>query len=196
MPRLIVAGLMVLLLAACATPIVAPSGAAVPLIALAPASLGTPLALAQRLSVRRGAHADEAPAAVLDTLIETDSDRVHLVALALSQRVLSLTWDGVSLTVERHPQLPATVDAAHVLRDLQLAFWPAPALRAALPAGWTLDETELRRVLRQGGEPRMTLDYSGPLRWQGRVELDNLAESYQLTIESLSLPPAVASPTP
>jgi hypothetical protein len=104
--------------------------------------------------------------------------------MALGQRVLTLRWDGRELAVQRHPMLPAAVDPARVLRDIALVFAPLPALRAALPDGWTLDEANGQRTLRQAGAPRLTVRY---LDGRARVEIDNHAERYRLRIESRPL---------
>ena len=171
------------LLSACTTP-EAPPAAQLPSIALAPASLGLELALAQRLTITHE-HGEPTAPVPLEALLEVDAHSVRLVALALAQRVLTLEWDGHGLRSSRHGKLPTQIQAAHVLRDVQLAYWPAEALRAALPPGWTIEESPRRRMLLAAGVPRMTLDYSNDLRWQGRVDIVNLAESYRLRIESL-----------
>lgn len=187
-PRPLWLAAALLLLSACTTP-QAPPAAQLPQLALAPAALGTELALAQRLTVTHEHGARTAPAP-LEALLEVDAQSVRLVALALAQRVLTLEWDGQHLVSSRHALLPPQIQAAHVLRDVQLAYWPAAAVRAALPPGWTLEEGNRRRVLLAAGLPRVTIHYSNDPRWQGRVDIINLTESYRLTIESL---PATSS---
>lgn len=175
-------GLLILaaaLLAGCATP----PPPVLPLLQIAPAAFGAPLQLTQRLTVQ------EAPAdpllplseRQLDTLLQLDGQQLRLVALALGQRVLTLSWDGRQLEVQRHPLLPASIDAQRVLRDIALVFAPLSSLRAALPPGWSLDETEAGRTLLQGARPQLRVRY---LQGRARVEIDNLAEHYQLRIES------------
>jgi len=172
-----------LLLAACQT---LPPPATLPPLQLAPAAFGAELSLAQRLTVTEAP--DDPAGAVterqLDTLLQVDAAQLQLAGLALGQRVLTLRWDGRTLAVQRHPLLPAAVDPARVLRDIALVFAPLPALQAALPAGWTLDEAGNERVLRQAGEARLTVRY---LDGRARVEIDNRAEHYQLRIESRPL---------
>ncbi|WP_457350566.1 DUF3261 domain-containing protein [Roseateles sp. P5_D6] len=175
-----------LLLSACQT---LPPPAALPPLQLAPAAFGAELSLAQRLTVTDAPEApSDANGAVterqLDTLLQVDAKQLQLVGLAFGQRVLTMQWDGRELNVKRHPMLPAAVDPARVLRDVALVFAPLPALQAALPAGWTLDESRNERTLRQAGETRLTVRY---LDGRARVEIDNRAEHYQLRIESRSL---------
>jgi hypothetical protein len=172
-----------LLLAACQT---LPPPATLPALQLAPAEFGAELSLAQRLTVT-DAPAEPDGALVerqLDTLLQVDARQLQLAGLALGQRVLTLRWDGRDLAVQRHPMLPAAVDPARVLRDIALVFAPLPALRAALPDGWTLDEANGQRTLRQAGAPRLTVRY---LDGRARVEIDNHAERYRLRIESRPL---------
>jgi hypothetical protein len=172
-----------LLLAACQT---LPPPATLPALQLAPAEFGAELSLAQRLTVT-DAPAEPDGALVerqLDTLLQVDAQQLQLAGLALGQRVLTLRWDGRDLAVQRHPMLPAAVDPARVLRDIALVFAPLPALRAALPDGWTLDEANGQRTLRQAGAPRLTVRY---LDGRARVEIDNHAERYRLRIESRPL---------
>ena len=126
----------------------------------------------------------------IDVLLELDPARIRLAGFVMNQRVLTLDYDGKTLHSQRHPLLPTEVDAAHVLRDVQLVYWPASALQAALPPGWTLDESERARVLRsRDGSAVVTIRYAaGAPRWIGTAELDNAAEHYRLRIESALQP--------
>ena len=182
--RELIALLPALGLAACAHP-VRPPALRLPALKLAPASLGASLSLAQRLTVRElpGGAGNTAERSI-DVQLQVDAQALRLAAFALNQRVLMIVWDGRELQVQRHPMLPAEVDAARVLRDIQLCYWPAEAVRAALPAGWTLQDERSRRVLSNEQDPQVVIDYSAEPRWQGRAELDNRAERYRLSIES------------
>lgn len=183
--------LSALLLAACAQAPVAPR-LHLPTLQLAPASLGASLSLAQRLTVQQlpeQALRHEAPTEQsLEAQIEIDPQALRLAAFAMNQRVLLLQWDGSALQQQRHTMLPAAVDGARVLRDVQLAYWPAAAIAAALPAGWSVADEGSRRTLAFEGQPQVLIDYSASPRWAGRAELDNRAEGYRLSIESRVLP--------
>lgn len=178
---------LALLLAACAH---APprGGAPLPALALAPAAFGGTIGLAQQL---RFARLDGAAVAAkpLDAMLEIDPERVRLAALALNRRVLTLSWDGRELTVERDPQLPPQVDPARVLRDVQLVLWPVAAIEAALPAGWSVHESGQRRELRRGERVAVSVDYAGTPAWAGTIVLENRHEGYRLTIVSRELTP-------
>lgn len=178
--RQLIASLLLLLLAACQT---LPPPSPLPALQLPPGAFGAELQLAQRLTVTDVPDLPDGPVTErqLDTLLQVDAQQLQLVGLAMGQRVLTLRWDGKDMQVQRHPLLPGAVDAARVLRDVALVFAPLPALQAALPAGWTLDEADGTRVLREAGQPRLSVRYlDGP----AHVEIDNRAEHYQLRIES------------
>jgi hypothetical protein len=76
--------------------------------------------------------------------------------------------------------LPAEVDTDRMLRDLCLTYWPAEAVSAALPAGWTWVPTASGQALQQDGQARLVVDRRGATL----VEITNLAEGYRLLIES------------
>ncbi|MBB3118902.1 DUF3261 domain-containing protein [Pseudoduganella violacea] len=168
--------LAAVLLAGCAT---TPPPAARLGLKLAPQALGESISVQQHLRVERKGRSDE-----LDVALEVDAAHIELVGLALGQRVLSLSYDGKEMKTWRHLMLPAQVKAEDVLEDVQLTLWPAEALRAALPAGWQIEERAQRRTLSLNGETIMRIEYSAPQRWLGTVVLENLRYHYRLTIES------------
>jgi len=178
---------VVAFLGACAqTPPPAPR-LRMPALQLGPGSLGASVSLAQRLSVLRSPMSGRGRVSEnsLDTQLEIEPGSLRLAAFALGQRVMLLQWDGHQLQEQRHKLLPAEVDAAHVLRDVQLAYWPADAISAALPPGWALEQAAYRRTLSFDGQVQVQIDYSADApHWQGQTRLDNLLEGYCLTIES------------
>ncbi|MDN3576319.1 DUF3261 domain-containing protein [Chitinimonas viridis] len=175
-----------LLLAACAsTP---EPRSAMPALRLAPAAFGSSVSLAQRLTLERVENRlpgkrEETPR-VLEALLEIDPSTVQLAGIALGQRVLTLSWDGQDLQQNRHPKLPAEVDGGRVLRDVQLAYWPAESIRQALPAGWVLLDDQGLRQLQQDGVTALSVRYSANPRWAGDAVLENQREGYRLQIES------------
>jgi hypothetical protein len=161
-------------LAACAA---TPPRAAVPLpeLRLAPAALGQDLSLQQQLHFSFGQQQRD-----LDALLEVDAQEVRLAVQALGQSGVRLSWDGERLQQQRAPWLPATVRGERVLADLQFTLWPAEAIRAALPAPWTLHEDGDVRRLQRDGAVWLQVERQG----EGRYLLDNRADGYRLQIES------------
>ncbi len=179
LPRSLIAFVMLLLLAACAQ---LPPRAAVelPALRLSPASLGRSISLQQRLHFTFGAQQRD-----MDALLEADPAEVRLLVQAMGQSGVRLSWDGKNLQQQRAQWLPPAVRGERVLDDLQFALWPADAIRAALPQGWTLDEQGGIRSLQHDG--RTWLRASGDAA-NGHALLENLAEGYRIDIESEAVP--------
>lgn len=182
-------GLMVLMLALLSACTSQEPAISLPLLRLAPAAFATtmPLSLSQRLTVTplpasRGE--TNSPAKNLDALLEINPDQVQLAGFALGQRILTVSWDGQSLTSSRHALLPKEVDEQRVLRDVQLVYWPLATIQAALPAGWALSEESGVRTLTQGPHTIITIRYHAEPRWAGQTELENTLEHYRLVIDS------------
>lgn len=179
MQRLIAIGL--LLLAGCATaPPQAPEDGAMPALRLAPAALGRELALQQRLSFEHGDRRDS-----VDALVEVDASSQRLLMHAQGQVALRLTWDGTTLDQQRADWLPAALSAERVLSDLQLVYWPAAAINAALPAGWRLRELAGKRELTHHDEVLVTVRFPEP----GRARLQQHRQGYLLDIQSAPVTP-------
>lgn len=167
--------LLACLLTACVTVPAAPRWT----LALPPASFGQTLSLQQRVTVERAGRSD-----TLDAVLDITPEQLTLVGLALGQRVLTLGYDGSKFNETRHPMLPDNVRGADILSDIELALWPAEAIRAALPAGWSLADDTTERVLSQHGRIVASIRYTANPRWQGRIELNNQQYGYRLTILS------------
>jgi len=124
------------------------------LLQLAPAALGTDLALQQRLVFRR-----ETGEQQIDALLEVDANEVRLLLHQAGQSALRLYWDGSVLNESRADWLPAELSAARVLSDLQLTHWPLASIRAALPNGWRLQASAAQRALSYRGDIVVSIDY-------------------------------------
>lgn len=152
--RLIASLLAASLLIACAGHPPRATFGDLPTLRLSPASLGRELALQQRLEVT--AHGKSQ---TLDALLEVDRQELRLGVQALGQSALTLRWDGKSLQQQRADWLPPALSGDRVLFDLQLVYWPADAIRAALPNGWSLQESAGQRHLLQSGAEVLSVSY-------------------------------------
>lgn len=177
-PRLLLFGLFALALGGCAARASQPARLG---LKLPPAAFGEPVSLQQRLTVERDGRIDQ-----LDAALEVDTQSVDLVVLILDQRMLSLHFDGQALETWRHPMVPAQLQAEDVLENLQLTLWPVDAIRQALPSGWRIEESGLRRTLFLNDAPVMLIEYSSEPRWSGKVVLTDRRYHYLLTIQSVS----------
>jgi hypothetical protein len=170
--RVIGTALLALALAACAT---GSAPAAVPLLRLSPAALGQTLALHQRLTVDAQGRRQQ-----LEVALEADTKGVRLAVLDLGQIVARLEWDGRELQESRAAGWPEAVRGERILSDLQLVYWPAEAIRPALPAGWTLATQGGVRSLQFGDLAVMQVRYPAA----GVAELENLLQGYRIRIDS------------
>lgn len=159
------------------------AGAGPPWPILPPGSLGGTHGVEQILHAAYGN--DEI---TLRCLVEVTPVRTRVIGLtALGQRVFSIEHDGDGLRAGRAAFAPEQIAPERILGDIQLAFWPLPALRAAVePAGWHVVEPRpgLRRLLR-GGRVVAEVHYDDPDPWSGRLWLVNLQHDYSLDIRSL-----------
>ena len=147
---------------------------------LAPAALGASISLQQHIKVEREGRTDE-----LDAALEVDPEQLSLVGLAMGQRVMTLHYDGNTLTSWRHLLMPSQVRGEDVLQDIQLTYWPVTAIRQALPPGWRIEDDGMHRTLWSDNMPVTVIDYSSQPRWGGTVVLSSLRYHYRLTIQSV-----------
>jgi hypothetical protein len=169
-----------LLLASCAS---APqrNSVAAPALQLPPAALGREISLQQRLTVTHAGRQQQA-----DALLEVDASSLRLVMLVGPRRLLTLSWDGSQLQQQRDPALPEALEGEHFVNDIQLAYWPAAAIRQRLTAPWTLQEQTGSRALLHNGSVIVSIRYSSAIPWLGHIEIDRPAQDYRLSIDSVS----------
>lgn len=166
-----------LILAACATLPLQPQDPG--LFLLKPQDAGQSLDLSQNLSFQRGKLGFEGLAE-----LEIRPDHVALAGLSpLGNRIMSFRWDGDTFVEERDPSLPAQFPLKLILRDLQLAYWPAPSIEAALPGGWSLQENPREREILHAALPEIRIHYADAEHWHHGLLFENLALGYQIRID-------------
>lgn len=147
----------------------------------------SPAAFPERVSLQQHVHVQYAGGqADFDAVLDISPEVITLVGLKFGQRLFTLRYDGSELVESRSAFLPREVQAHDVLSDLQLALWPADAVRAALPAGWTLRDSGAARTLSRGDDDVTTITYDGSPRWNGTISLDNPSQGYRLEIRSIA----------
>lgn len=165
--------LMVLMLAGCAT--LRPRPAEFPALAIAPALLPS-LQLSQQLRFIRGDDTHR-----FEALLEIDASELRLAAFAAQQEAFRLRWDGRQVDAAQADWLPAAFRPQWVLNDLLLLLAPLDALRAQLPAHWTLQQEGERRRLRWQGELVLSLQ-RGERQWR----IEHHRAGYRLLIDSVA----------
>ena len=172
-----VLALAVALLAACATPV---ERAAPPERALALPGTLESRSFQQVLTVRLGGRERQFLAAG-----ELCADALVLVLLSpQGLELLRLRHGADGLEVHRRDALPPGLTPRAILADLQLVYWPAPALRAAWGEDWALRESPRSRVLVHAGRPVARVEYTGPA-WRAPVTLAHEMLGYRLQVETI-----------
>jgi len=135
----------------------------------------------QQLHVWAGAREFE-----FQALLEADPASLRLALLAFAQPLARLQWDGTTLTQQVAPGWPPAVSAERILSDLVLVLWPAGAVAAALPPGWSLQFDAAGRDLRWRGHLVQRVRYDN--REHGRrVLLEHLGLGYRMQIDAQAL---------
>jgi hypothetical protein len=116
--------------------------------------------------------------------VEVEPRWLRVAALGpMGNRIMFLEWDGQRYQEQRDPHLPAEFPLKVVLRDLELALFPAAAVRSALPSDdWTLLEKPKVRELLLDGKPVIHIDYSTADPWNSIIHFRHLTLGYQLEI--------------
>jgi hypothetical protein len=150
------------------------------LFLLPPRAAGRELSVTQTVRVERPG----APAFEVLAVVELDAHWLRVAALGpLGNRILLLEWDGRAYHEERDPQVPADFPLELILRDLQLASFPADAVRQALPgADWSLTDTPYQRVLLRDREPVVVIDYSADDHFRCNISFRHLTLGYVIEI--------------
>lgn len=147
---------------------------------LSPAALGTQFVLQQQISIDAGGQTRQ-----IEALLEADASTVRLAMLDMGMVRARMSWDGTTLRHEFPPQLPRQLDPGRILTQIQLAYWPQEAIRAALPSGWTLEATRSHRVLSRSGVAEIRIEY---LQGFSHVWI-NLRDGYRIRVLSVSQNP-------
>jgi hypothetical protein len=152
------------------------------LFLLPPSEAGFEASLTQEVSFERGTTRFDSTA-----IVDVSSTEVVLVGLSpFGTRMLSLIWDGKKLTQERDSSIPKELPLEFILRDIQLASWPAAAVQAALPGpAWTLRDAASERILLKDGQVVVRIRYGGADRLHSDLVFEHLGLGYLLRIHSL-----------
>lgn len=136
-----------------------------------------------------------------DTLIaelEVDAAGLRFAGVTpFGQKLIQLGYDNHEANATMLPN--SRISAALLVALLQLANWPADAVRAGLASSegmagidspLTLEENAGQRRILNRGEPTLTIEHSGgPPPWR-RVHMTIHAADLELTIETLDAAPA------
>lgn len=172
----VVAALTVLAAVGCAAPR--------PLLPpLAPQTLGASITVRQQVTARFAGEMRS-----LQVALKVAPADLSLIGLtAMGQRLFTLSWNGRRAKLETVVDSMADIDPARILADLQLAYWPLAALRAALPDNLRLEQYGTARVLWRDGEVLWFASSETADRWASTLTLYDARAGYLLTIQPLAL---------
>lgn len=148
---------------------------------LAPAALGESRQVAQLL---RGEYGERTFS--LRCVVTVQANQLTVIGVTgLGVRAFTLKYDGEHLSEERAPQVPDALQADRLLNDLQLAYWPLPALQKAWQAvgGEVSEPYPGTRRLQRDGQLLAEVHYATD-PWNGRVWLRHFDYPYNLFIET------------
>ena len=82
-------------------------------------------------------------------MLNADGNKVTLAGLSsVGIRLFLATYDDTGIHTEQSVVMPQLPPASQVLADVMLSHWPLSAWQPQLPKGWTLNDTDTRRELR------------------------------------------------
>jgi hypothetical protein len=179
-----------LLVSACthAPPAAAPAPAATPVPNDAsPSPLAPPGAVGTRSAAQVIRAAYGARAVTLRTSIQVNDAGLEVVGVtATGQRLFTAHYDGTKISADKSPFVPAGLDPARVLADMQLALWPLAAVQTAFrERGYSVSEpfAGVRRMMRDD-QLLAEVHYTGADPWNGRLWFVSFEFDYSLTIDT------------
>ncbi|HEY1723648.1 MAG TPA: DUF3261 domain-containing protein [Magnetospirillaceae bacterium] len=186
--RIVVAAVVALVLAACATrqDMEAPEGTVriAPTLFMTlpkPSDLGRSVETTQLVTAH---YRDKT--FVFEGHISATPEQFLLVGLdPTGNRALTLTWTDQKLSVETASTLPSQLHPENMLADIVILCWPEDSLRRAL-AGSTgvLTVTPNRRSITVDGKEVIRADYQTTDPWNGSMIYRNIAWGYELDVQS------------
>jgi hypothetical protein len=177
-----------LVVTACGGPSAEEIASAVPasssfLAAMRPADLGRDVEAVQLVTVSRAGKA-----ITVELRLSIKADRLMFVAQdMLGQRLMTVQWSEVGVSVERSPNLPEGVSPVGMLADLVAICWPADAVRPALQKqGATLIEQDGQRIVLFNRRETLRATLGWPAtRWTGRMSYRNVKAGYTVDVQSV-----------
>ena len=171
--------LLVLALAACASPPPVTVARGVELDLPSPGELGRRVEAIQMVTARRG---DDVQA--FEVRISASPERFLLVGTdSLGRRVMAIDWQDGAVSVERAPTVFDGLRPENVLADIVLMFWPEQVLRRSVRGAAVVADGDGRRV---GDAIRVT--WAGD-PWSGRSRLVNASLGYEIEVRSAVVTP-------
>jgi hypothetical protein len=151
-----------------------------------PAALGYAIEVHQFITARYGRAANG-----FEGLLSVAPDKLQLVGLdGFGRRAMTIARSGDVVAFEREPWFPADLEAANILADIAIIYWPEEAVRQGLSGTRAVVETTAaeRRITLDGEEiVHVAYDAGSQHPWDGPVHYRNAAFGYELALRSVVL---------
>lgn len=120
-------------------------------------------------------------------LLSVDGKSLQLAGLSpLGIRLFKATYDAQGIHTEQAIKVAQLPPANQVLADIMFCYWPISRWQPLLPAGWTLKDHGLRRVLSDSHGNEITrIDYLQRGEQRQPVSITQRAFHYQITIQNV-----------
>ncbi|MES1954805.1 hypothetical protein SAHY_09483 [Salinisphaera hydrothermalis EPR70] len=150
---------------------------------LGPAALGQSVEARQQVTVHYRGHTRS-----LQVALRVVPDDLTLVGLsAMGQRVFTLGWNGHAIERGRGLKSAKRIPAKRILADLELAYWPLPALRQALTdPDVHLQQLGNTRTLWRGDTLLWIAYRASGDPWHSRLTIYDVRLGYRLDVEPLA----------
>ncbi len=120
-------------------------------------------------------------------LLSADAQKIELAGLSsVGIRLFRVSYDASGIHTQQMMPLPHMPPASQVLADIMLSHWPLAVWQKQLPPGWTLQDTGLKRVLKDADHRVITeIDYLQRNGQREPISIQQHAFGYRIHIQHL-----------
>lgn len=120
-------------------------------------------------------------------MLNADEHKVTLAGLSsVGIRLFLAKYDNTGIHTEQSVVAPELPPASQVLADVMLSHWPLSAWQPQLPKGWTLNDTDNRRELRNPDGKLVTeIVYLQRKGKREPISIEQHVFNYHITIQYL-----------
>lgn len=126
----------------------------------------------------------------LESLLEWDASTIRLAIVKFGKRIMTVNYDGVRVDVQKEAFVPDALQGEQVLSDIQLVYWSTEALKNALPADFSITDTDDVRAVSYKNQMIYRINYHADHNMsvprENSVHLSQLIYGYEMTVQSLS----------
>lgn len=120
-------------------------------------------------------------------LLNVDGTSLQLAGLSpLGIRLFKVTYDAQGIHTEQAIKVAHLPPANQVLADIMFCYWPVSRWQPLLPAGWTLQDRGMSRILSDNQGNEITrIDYLLRGTQRQPVSISQRVFHYQITIQNV-----------